>query len=188
MSSQTLCNLSVIDGVTDSLVLRPLVTTDKDEIMRIAGAIGTATFAVSMPEYCGVIGVKPATRARREQEAAQEPVFDMAILDRALAACRKIPLERFTEEALQRTDVEVLSVPLAQATIIDIRHPDESDGAPLHTHIPALHIPFYELHGRACELAPASTYMLYCGRGAMSRLHAGHLKEARGLDVRVYAP
>ena len=42
--------------------------------------------------------------------------------------------------------------------------------------------------GENAELAPAGTYMLYCGKGVMSRLHAGHLKEDSGLDIKVYAP
>src|SRR5690606_1628022 len=33
VSSQTLANLNVIDSVTDMLVLRPLITTDKHEII-----------------------------------------------------------------------------------------------------------------------------------------------------------
>jgi thiamine biosynthesis protein ThiI len=188
VSSQTLRNLSVIDSVTDRLVLRPLVATDKDEIMRIAGQIGTATYAANMPEYCGVISIKPATRAKPEQVAQQEQHFDMGILDRAIAGCSKTPMDRLAQEELQRADVEVLSVPLAHATIIDIRHPDEVEDAPLRTHIPVLEIPFYELQGRAAELAPSGTYMLYCGKGVMSRLHAGHLKEDSGLDIKVYAP
>ena len=89
---------------------------------------------------------------------------------------------------LQRIDVEVLSVPLAHSTIIDIRHPDEEEQEPLRLHIPILKIPFYELHSRVSELAPASTYMLYCGQGVMSRLHAGHLMEDGSLDIKVYAP
>jgi thiamine biosynthesis protein ThiI len=188
VSSQTLRNLSVIDSVADRLVLRPLIATDKEEIMRTAAQIGTATFAANMPEYCGVISVRPATRARPVQVEAEERRFDMAILDRALDGCSRTPMDRLAREELQRADVEVLSVPLAHATIIDIRHPDEVDGAPLKTHIPVLQIPFYELQSRASELAPASTYMLYCGKGVMSRLHAGYLKEDNGLDIKVYAP
>jgi len=188
VSSQTLRNLAVIDAVTDRLVLRPLVATDKEDIVRLAERIGTATFAAAMPEYCGVISVRPTTRARPDRVEAQEANFDMAILDRALARCRRTPRDRLAQEELQRADVEVLSVPLAHATIIDIRHPDEEESAPLRSHIPVLKIPFYELHSRAAELAPASTYMLYCGKGVMSRLHAGHLKEDSGLDIKVYAP
>ena len=64
VSSQTLRNLSVIDRVTNRLVLRPLIATDKEDIVRMANAIGTGEFAANMPEYCGVISVNPTTRAK----------------------------------------------------------------------------------------------------------------------------
>jgi thiamine biosynthesis protein ThiI len=188
VSSQTLRNLSVIDRVTDRLVLRPLITTDKEDIMRIAEEIGTAVFAVSMPEYCGVISVRPTTRARLDRVVAQEQFFDMAILDRAIASRRQTRIDRLALEDLRQSDVEVLSVPLAHGTIIDIRHPDEEELAPLQLHVPVLKIPFYELHSRVAELAPGSTYMLYCGKGVMSRLHAAHLLEDKSLDIKVYSP
>lgn len=188
VSSQTLRNLSVIDSVTDRLILRPLIATDKEDIMRIAEQIGTGIFAANMPEYCGVISVKPTTRARLDRVEALEQHFDMEILDRAIANSSQTPIDQLAQEELQRADVEVLSVPLAHATIIDIRHPDEEECAPLQLHIPVLKIPFYELHSRSSELAPGSTYMLYCGKGVMSRLHAGHLKEDHALDIKVYAP
>jgi tRNA uracil 4-sulfurtransferase len=189
VSSQTLRNLSVIDAVTDCLVLRPLITSDKDEIVRLAEEIGTAAVAVNMPEYCGVISVKPTTRARLDRVLAQEQRFDIAILDRALANKRQTRIDQLAQEDLQRTDVEVLSVPLAHSTVIDIRHPDEEEQAPLRLHIPVLKIPFYELRSRVADLVPGSTYMLYCGKGTMSRLHAGHLKEEHNaLDIKVYAP
>jgi thiamine biosynthesis protein ThiI len=188
VSSQTLRNLSVIDRVTDRLVLRPLITTDKADIIEIAEKIGTAAFAASMPEYCGVISVRPTTRAKLERAEAQERCFDMAILDRAFANRRQTRIDRLGEENVQRTDVETLSVPLAHATIIDIRHPDDEERAPLKLHVPVLKIPFYQLHGRAQELKAGSTYMLYCGQGIMSRLHASHLLAEHALDIKVYAP
>ncbi len=188
VSSQTLRNLSLIDSVTKCLVLRPLIVSDKDEIVRLAEEIGTAAVAVNMPEYCGVISVKPTSRARLDRVLAQERNFDMAILDRALANKRQTRIDQLAQEELQRIDVEVLSVPLAHSTIIDIRHPDEEEQAPLRLHIPVLKIPFYELRSRVADLVPGSTYMLYCGKGTMSRLHAGHLKEQNLLDIKVYAP
>jgi thiamine biosynthesis protein ThiI len=188
VSSQTLRNLAVIDRVTDRLVLRPLITTDKEDIVRIAGQIGTGVFAASMPEYCGVISVRPITRARLDRAVAKEQCFDMAILDRAIAARGQTRIDHLADEELQRVDVEVLSVPLAHSTIIDIRHPDEEEKVPLQLHVPVLKIPFYQLHSRVSELAPGSTYMLYCGKGIMSRLHASHLKENNLLDIKVYAP
>jgi thiamine biosynthesis protein ThiI len=189
VSSQTLRNLSVIDQVSSSLVLRPLIGTDKEDIVRIATQIGTEDFAASMPEYCGVISVNPTTRARLDRIVADELNFDMGILDRAIDNSTQTRVDQLADETDQAVpDVEVLAVPLAGSTIIDIRHPDEEELAPLKVHIPVLKIPFYELHTRASGLPGASTYMLYCGKGVMSRLHASHLLESTGLDVKVYAP
>ncbi|CAA0099679.1 tRNA sulfurtransferase [Halioglobus japonicus] len=189
VSSQTLRNLSVIDRVTERMVMRPLVATDKEEIMQMAQKIGTAVFAENMPEYCGVISVGPTTRAKLDRVEAQEQYFDMAVLDRAIASKRQTRIDQLAEEDLQRAEVEVLSVPLAHGTIIDIRHPDEEEAAPLKLHVPVVKIPFYELQSRATELDSGSTYMLYCGKGVMSRLHASHLmSDGNSLDVKVYAP
>ena len=188
VSSQTVRNLAVIDSVTERLVMRPLIATDKEEIVRMATRIGTEAFAATMPEYCGVISINPTTRARPDRVAAQEAKFDMAILDRAFAGAVHTRIDRLAEEELKRSDVEVLSVPLAHGTIVDIRHPDEAELSPLKLHVPVIKIPFYELHTRANELRAGDTYMLYCGKGVMSRLHAGHLNEDKGLNVKVYAP
>ena len=188
VSSQTLRNLAVIDQVTDRLVLRPLIATDKEDIVRMAASIGTEPFAASMPEYCGVISVHPTTRARLGRVLAQEGKFDMAILDRAISNARQTRIDDLAEEELQRTDVEVLSVPLAHSTVIDIRHPSEEELEPLKLNVPVLKLPFYELHTRAADLSAGSTYMLYCGKGVMSRLHASHLCDSTGLDIKVYAP
>ncbi|MFV0477937.1 MAG: tRNA uracil 4-sulfurtransferase ThiI [Parahaliea sp.] len=191
VSSQTLRNLSVIDDVSDRLVLRPLIATDKEDIVRMATDIGTRDFAASMPEYCGVISVNPATRARLERVRAEEERFDMRILDDALANIRQTRIDRLADEALVKTEVEVLSIPLAGATIIDIRHPDEEALAPLRFSTrsnPVLKIPFYQLHKTAAGLPREATYMLYCGQGVMSRLHASHLQAEGTLQVKVYAP
>ena len=188
VSSQTLRNLSVIDEVSSRLVLRPLIATDKEDIVRMAAEIGTQEFAANMPEYCGVISVNPTTRARLGRVVAEEQRFDMAILDRAIAGTRQTRIDRLAEEELERSDVEVLSVPLAGATIIDIRHPDEEELAPLQSRNEILKIPFYQLHARVSELPADITYMLYCGKGVMSRLHASHLADSSSLAVKVYAP
>ena len=58
VSSQTLTNLRHIDGVTDTLILRPLINWDKEDIIDLAREIGTEDFAKTMPEYCGVISKK----------------------------------------------------------------------------------------------------------------------------------
>ena len=55
VSSQTLTNLRLIDEAADALVLRPLITHDKEQIIAMAKEIGTDDIAKSMPEFCGVI-------------------------------------------------------------------------------------------------------------------------------------
>ncbi|MEZ5483121.1 MAG: hypothetical protein R3E73_13495 [Porticoccaceae bacterium] len=72
VSSQTLANLAVIDSVTEKLVLRPLITFDKNDIIDIARKIGTEEFAAKIRD-CGVISLNPTTRARPERIAEEEP-------------------------------------------------------------------------------------------------------------------
>ena len=76
VSSQTLTNLSVIDRVTETLILRPLIHIDKAEIIETSRVIGTHDFAAAMPEYCGVISKKPTTRAVMADIEENEAKFD----------------------------------------------------------------------------------------------------------------
>lgn len=189
VSSQTLVNLSVIERATDMLVLRPLVTTDKNEIIRIARDIGTEAFAAAMPEYCGVISVKPTTRARLDRIEAQEARFDFNILDEAVARADTQPISRVLDDLVPPPSVEVLSVPLADAVILDVRHPGEIERAPLKlagSRVEAM--PFYELDRRFGDLSADTRYLLYCDRGVMSRLHAELLYEQGHRNVAVYRP
>jgi thiamine biosynthesis protein ThiI len=168
--------------------LRPLVTSDKEEIIRTAARIGTEEFAAAMPEYCGVISVHPTTRARPERVTEEETHFDFSIIERAVAAAVVQDMEELAEEDLQRPEVEVLGVPLADSVVIDIRHPSEEELHPLKVHAEVLKIPFYELHGRVAELEPSRTYMLYCDRGVISKLHAGHLAASGYPNFKVLRP
>ncbi len=189
VSSQTLTNLSVIDAVTDKLVLRPLIAANKGDIIRTATEIGTEEFAANMPEYCGVISVKPTTKAKPEKIAAQEANFDFAVLEQALSDARYTTIDQLADEELERIEIEVLPVPLPNSVVIDVRHPDETTRRPLllpGTEVLAL--PFYELHSQSASLKSDTTYLLYCDKGVMSRLHAAHLVEQGFTNIKVYRP
>ena len=189
VSSQTLANLSVIDSVTNTLVLRPLITMDKQDIIRTASQIGTEEFAANMPEYCGVISVKPTTRAKPEKIAAQEANFDFAVLEQAVANAEYLNIDELADEDRSLPDVEVLPIPLAEAVILDVRHPNEVDRHPLKlANGEVQSLPFYELHQRFEQLDQSRTYQLYCDKGVMSRLHAAHLVEQGFTNVKVYRP
>src|SRR5690606_10810509 len=178
VASQTLVNLRVIDEVTDLLTLRPLSVMDKGDIIDISRAIGTEAIAAAMPEYCGVISVRPTTRAKRDRVVAAEERFDMAVLDRAVAARVEENIDCLEMDSAASTGVETYTLPLPDAVILDIRHPDEVQHRALRAGSAAVvAIPFFELAKAAAGLDPQRTYLLYCERGVMSRLHAELLRD-----------
>jgi thiamine biosynthesis protein ThiI len=188
VSSQTLTNLSVIDSVTNHMVLRPLITMNKPDIIKLAEDIGTGEFAANMPEYCGVISVKPTTRARPEKIERQEGKFDFAVLDKAVEDTKLINIDEI-DLSEQIEDVEVMPFPVGESIVIDVRHPTERELSPLRlSKNTVLGIPFFELHGKYAELDQSEHYMLYCEKGTMSRLHASHLKHEGFHNVSVYRP
>lgn len=191
VSSQTLPNLALIDSVTDRLVLRPLATTDKQDIIDQARRIGTEEFSRNVPEYCGVISIKPTTRARRHRVEAEEARMDMAVLDRAVTDMEIQRIDRVVETLDEKTaqPEEYSEVP-SGAVVLDIRHPDEQDLQPLAVNGGAeLHsLPFYQLRTQFAGLDQERQYLLYCDKGIMSRLQASHLRDAGYANVAVYRP
>jgi thiamine biosynthesis protein ThiI len=193
VSSQTLPNLAVIDSVTDRLVLRPLILAGKQEIIDIARAIGTEEFSSQIPEYCAVISNNPTTWARPGRIAAEEEKFDLQLLEQAVADARIQLVSSVAEEvAGPRREVEVLDSLPPGVTLIDIRHPDETDRAPLDpgasSDVELIQVPFYQLQSFMTGLDPAARYLLYCDKGMMSRLHAAHLADQGFSGVGVYRP
>jgi len=188
VSSQTLTNLGVIERATDMLVLRPLITTGKGDIIQMATEIGTEPFAARMPEYCGVISVKPTTRAKLPRIEHEETKFDFAVLERALDEARYLNIDEVANDD-EGPEVDVLSAPVVGSVIIDVRHPSEQERSPLRAgNVGIEKIPFYELQNRFAELDPDTTYLLYCDKGVMSKLHAAHLAELGFRNVKVYRP
>jgi thiamine biosynthesis protein ThiI len=78
-ASQTLHNLFVTDGAANGLpIIRPLVGMNKDEIERLARAIGTFELSTSPGvAACGIPTRKPRTRARSEELAQSETHLDL---------------------------------------------------------------------------------------------------------------
>lgn len=188
VASQTLANLAVIDAVTDIVLIRPLIVTDKQDIIDIARRIGTEEFSKHMPEFCGAISQKPTTRARTAKIEEQEALLDFAALDQAVDNAQIQMIDRVME-GLGRE-----AVPVPESTragehdwVVDIRHPDEVQAHPLGQHLlngaSLLEIPFYALQSRFAGLPPTHHYLLYCDKGMMSRLHASHLRASGHTNV-----
>jgi thiamine biosynthesis protein ThiI len=188
VSSQTLANLVVIDSAVDKLVLRPLIASDKNDIIHLSQQIGTEQFAASMPEYCGVISVKPTTRAKPEKIEAEESRFDFSVLEQAIANKRAVNIDEIVNDAKEDEPLKSISKVQAGDTVIDIRHPDESKTSPLILECEVMCIPFYSMHRQYQQLDREKTYWLYCDKGIMSQLHAGYLKQQGIHNIGIYQP
>jgi thiamine biosynthesis protein ThiI len=186
VSSQTLRNLALIDQVCNKLILRPLATMNKPEIINIASEIGTKHFAENMPEYCGVISQNPITHGsfKRMEKVAQK--FNYDVLHKAVQEAQYLDIDQIVEDIEQLAPVEVVhDIQNDKHTVIDIRPEDECIELACET----LKIPFHKLKVEFEKLPQDREYLLYCDKGIMSQLHAQYLRDAKNItNVSVYRP
>ena len=188
VSSQTLTNLSVIDQVTEMLTLRPLITMDKGDIIDICRKIGAEEFAANMPEYCGVISVKPTTRAKMPRIEAQEAKFDFSVLEQAVADQKVRPIYDVVKDLEEGLTAEIYTQVPPGSVVLDIRHPEEEELKPLKIDTPVQKLPFFQLNTEAEKLDKNTRYLLYCEKGVMSQLHASHLLDEGFKNFLVFRP
>ena len=188
VSSQTLTNLRLIDEAADVLVLRPLITHDKEQIIAMAKHIGTDDIAKSMPEFCGVISKNPTVKAIKAKIEQEEGNFNFAVLESAVENAQYLDIRQIAEQTEKEVvSVDAVSVLNENDVIIDIRSPEEIDENPLHIeHQAMILLPFYKLSSQFAELDQSKNYVLYCERGVMSKLQALYLKESGFNNVRVF--
>ncbi len=190
VSSQTLTNLRLIDNATDTLILRPLISHDKEHIIKVAREIGTEDFAKTMPEYCGVISKSPTVKAVKAKIEAEEQMFDFSVLDKVVSEAQNYDIRHIAEEtAKEVAEVETVAEFASTDILLDIRAPDEADDKPLELeNVQVNTLPFYKLSAQFADLDQTKTYLLYCERGVMSRLQALYLIEQGFTNVKVYRP
>ncbi|URL02999.1 tRNA 4-thiouridine(8) synthase ThiI [Avibacterium sp. 20-126] len=188
VSSQTLTNLRLIDEAAEALVLRPLITHDKEQIIAMAKDIGTEDIAKSMPEFCGVISKNPTVKAVREKILSEENHFDFSVLESAVQNAQYLDIRQIAEQTEKDVvEVDTISVLGENDIVIDIRSPEETDENPLELEGQEVRlIPFYKLSSLFPELDQHKNYVLYCERGVMSKLQALYLKENGFGNVRVF--
>ena len=188
VSSQTLTNLRLIDEAAEVLVLRPLITHDKEQIIAMAKHIGTDDIAKSMPEFCGVISKNPTVKAIKAKIEQEEGNFNFAVLESAVENAQYLDIRQIAEQTEKDVvSVNAVSVLGENNVIIDIRSPEEIDENPLHIENQAMiQLPFYKLSSQFAELDQSKHYVLYCERGVMSKLQALYLKESGFNNVSVF--
>jgi len=190
VSSQTLRNLSVIDKVTDMLILRPLIVTDKQDIIDEARKIGTAELSETIPEYCGVISQRPTVKAVMKKIEREEAKFDISLIEKVVTESNVMDIRDIAKAAQEEVlEVESVSAFAENDVVLDIRSAEEEEATPLEIEGGEIaHLPFFKLASQFEKLDQTKTYLLYCDRGVMSQLQALYLKEAGFNNVKVYRP
>lgn len=176
VSSQTLRNLAIIDQASNKLILRPLSTMNKPEIMAIADDIGTRHFAESMPEYCGVISQNPITHGSFKRMEREAKKFNYEVLDKAVEDAQHIYVDEIVDDISNQAPIEVVSdLTQGNFVVIDIRAEDVC----IETSCECIKIPFHKLKTEFEKLPQDKEYLLYCEKGIMSQLHAQYLRDAK---------
>jgi thiamine biosynthesis protein ThiI len=183
VSSQTLKNMHVIDKASDCLVLRPLISDNKQEIINISREIWTYHFACNMPEYCGVISDKPATWASLEDILEEEKNIEDSVLVEAYMN-RKM---EFVKDMLEtdfnkKTEINTVYEIWENEILIDIR--EEKNKKLNEKNI--LEIPFFKINSEFPKLDQTKTYLFYCDKWVLSELHWLYLKENWFENIKIF--
>ena len=188
VSSQTLKNMNVIDRASSTLVLRPLISHNKQEIVDISKDIGTYDFACNMPEYCGVISDKPATGARLEVVLEEEQQIAPEVLERAFSSLKVQFVKDIIGEYTSASESELdLVLDLSGGDIIiDIREEREKKKFPLIVDVDIVDIPFFEINHRFKDLDQSKQYLFYCEKGVLSRLYGLYLREKGFNNIKIF--
>lgn len=185
VSSQTLSNLKVVDAATETLVLRPLITKDKQEIIDLARQIGVEPLAKSIPEYCGVISDKPTVMANGSALEAEEEKLDQALLKQVVNDAEILSMQDIATQSDRQTKVNETHPQSTEQVIIDIRSPAEAQSTPLQHPLAVITIPFFKLLSEFGQLDSQRHYLLYCAQGVMSKMQVLLLQEAGYHNVSV---
>ena len=178
-----------IDKASNTLVLRPLVSFNKQEIINITKQIWTYDFASNMPEYCGVVSDKPATGANLEDVLKEEGNFDLSLLEKALENKKVEFVDKMLMDLNEKWEIEVSYVPWENEIVIDVREEEKIEKDPLMVDsVEILKIPFFEINHRFKNLDTSKIYLLYCDKWVLSNLHGLYLKEQWFNNVKIYRP
>jgi thiamine biosynthesis protein ThiI len=143
-----------------------------------------------MPEYCWVISQKPATKARLEQILEQEEKFDFQVLENAIENRKVEKLkDLLLEESQNNEEIETVFLPWNWEIVIDIRKKEDIKKRPLileNTEI--LEIDFTKINYEFEKLDQTKTYLFYCDKWVLSKLHWLYLKEKGFKNIKIIRP
>ena len=168
------------------LVIRPLATMNKPDIISIANEIGTRHFAESMPEYCGVISKNPIIHGSFIRIEKEDKKFDYSVLDKAVENATQVNVDEIITDIKDIGQLEVVNdVSSGDYTVIDIRADEDC----IQTQCPSIKIPFHKLKSEFMKLPQNKNYLFYCEKGILSQLHGQFLQDKHNCkNIKVYRP
>ncbi len=179
VSSQTLQNLSVISEGAKLPILRPLIGSNKNEIIAESKLVGTHDLSAKVGEYCAIVPSKPATHARLDDILEEEAKLDPAVLDEALESRTHYQLNDLDLSAWDAEDLAAREIG-PRDTVIDLR----PKAAYATWHYPdALFLDFPNALRAYASFDPDQHYVLYCEFGLKSA-HLADLMRREGLQAR----
>lgn len=178
VSSQTLPNLVLLDGVIERPVLRPLLTWNKEDIVAAARFIGTYELSATVPEFCALAARHAMTKGKPKAFAHSVATLDGEAIARAVAA------RQVTEPRLPQGSPAVAgAIEVAQmrpgSTVVDLRQVADYKA----WHWPgALSLEYFKALRAYRSFDAEKRYVLYCEVGLKSA-HLAELMQAEGLSA-----
>ena len=166
VSTQTLKNLSALDKVADIAIIRPLVTFDKESIIKLSRQIGTHDLAYKGKELCAIAGKGVVTGTTFEKLIkAVSPLSLDLLIDNALS--NKTLVNDNEKNAIDANEV----IP-EFAKVIDLRTFEEFSSRSLNN---TQNIPFDVAIMGFYHWDKSLEYFLVCNVGSQSAILANSM-------------
>jgi len=178
VSTQTLQNLAALDRVTELMIIRPLATYTKEEIIRLARDIDTFEMAYKGKEYCALAVKNVATAVKFENLIAEIEPLDKRLIDQAIEA--KVIMDPVQIDISDNIENESDDAKIPDGReIIDLRSAQEYKEFSLDN---SSNIPFQSAWAEYIHWEKDKAYFLVCNEGSMSAMLANYM-EKDGFEV-----
>ncbi|MEX2583211.1 MAG: tRNA uracil 4-sulfurtransferase ThiI [Gemmatimonadota bacterium] len=180
VSSQTLANLTAIDGASRLPVFRPLIGFDKMDIIELSRRVGTFDVSSTVKEYCAIAPGNPATSATARETEAEDAKLDAHVLLRAVESRRILDLRALSAADLVVGYLFTDELP-GGAVVVDLRSEEEWEA----WHYPgSVNRESWTLTSNPRSLGRDGRFVLYCDQGVQSAQVAEAMQRA---GVEAYA-
>lgn len=178
VSSQTLPNLVLLDGVVETPVLRPLLTWNKEQILAAARHIGSYDLSATVPEFCALAAHHAMTRGKKWHFEEVLAALDDMAMSQAVAE-RTVREPRMPEGIPETPGALTIEELPDDATFVDLRRAEDF-GA---WHWPgALNLEYFDALKAYRSIDRDKNYVLYCEVGLKSA-HLAELMRAEGVEA-----